>query len=151
MEYPHLIASQKYLWKLLDIDHTGNTISVRALMFFAIEICKVLQEKNIISMNAEGLMNELLDMLRLQTDAESVHFEKDVVGSKMGGTVLPLLVDWHSFVKYESREQQRQAESIEEEEQEENDDEGERVVAELDEEEQQEQHENDDEEEENDL
>lgn len=145
-EYPHLAASQRYLWRLLDLEGGGNVLTVRgSLNFFAIEICKVLASKGVANIAPESLMAELLDMLRVRVDdgERRVSLERDVLRSKMGGVVLPLFMDWHSFVKYESREQQRQMEQVLEDEED-----GEQEEANENDHEQQEQHEVEDEEDE---
>lgn len=101
-EYPHLPSSQKYLWSILDLDHTVDRINVSALRQFCKEVSANLRAQGLMSISASSILSEVVDMVNprwhewvTRTDLESC---------RQYATVVPILLNWKQFHLYDCRE-----------------------------------------------
>jgi hypothetical protein len=104
MEYTSTKASQKYIWRLLDVHHTTDFVSAAVLRLFTKEVSKRLNDNFDCVISAESMVAELLDLV--DPEKEDGLQWRDLERSKMSATVLPLFIDASAFHRYETREQQ---------------------------------------------
>jgi Ca2+-binding EF-hand superfamily protein len=102
-ENTHTPAALKYLWKVLDAEGEGTRLSMRTLRLFAKEIAARLQADDLMSIDTDGIMREIVDMVN-PIDHEAVT-KDDMFRCGQQGMVLSILLDYRAFLHYDSREQ----------------------------------------------
>jgi len=102
MENMSMPQSMAYLWKLIDFDRSGRLDSFKIHYFFR-AVVKVLEDKDLEQVSVLDVQDEIFDMVRPKNPTYITL--DDLVESKIGGTVLAMLVDAFAFYNYDHREQ----------------------------------------------
>jgi serine/threonine-protein phosphatase 2A regulatory subunit B'' len=96
-------ASLNYFWKILDVQKKGF-ITVWTINFFAREVISRLLKYGM-NIKIEDLRDEIFDMVKPKNDTDITY--DDLRRSKMGDTVVSVLIDVHGLSAYENREGSR--------------------------------------------
>ena len=94
---------KKYLWDVLDIEHTSDRISVNALRLFCREISEKLAEHGLMKITGDSILSEIIDMINPAWHEWITR--EDVARSRQHHTVLPILLSHRNFYAYDCREQ----------------------------------------------
>jgi serine/threonine-protein phosphatase 2A regulatory subunit B'' len=113
MENMNTPQSMAYMWRLIDFDRSGKLDAFKINYFFR-AVVKVLEDKDLDPVSVLDVKDEIFDMVRPK-DPNYIVLD-DLVGSKIGGTVLSMLVDTYAFYNYDHREQNLLSQSEEDEE-----------------------------------
>ena len=103
-EYPGLVASQRYMWRLLDAMDGGTSIHLDVLRRFCTAVSLRLRSEQLMEISGDSILAELVDMVD-PAEVDRLSFS-DITRSGHGATVLPLMLDFRCFFNYDSREQQ---------------------------------------------
>eukprot|EP00657_Telonema_sp_P-1_P003683 TRINITY_DN18673_c0_g1_i1.p1 TRINITY_DN18673_c0_g1~~TRINITY_DN18673_c0_g1_i1.p1 ORF type:complete len:184 (-),score=35.48 TRINITY_DN18673_c0_g1_i1:96-647(-) len=101
-EYPHLATSQKYLWSILDLDHTVDKIHLPTLRLFCKEVSSNLQQQGLMNISAASILSEVVDMINPAWHEWVTR--SDLEGCRQYATVVPILLNWKQFHLYDCRE-----------------------------------------------
>ncbi|XP_002137518.2 serine/threonine-protein phosphatase 2A regulatory subunit B'' subunit gamma-like [Drosophila pseudoobscura] len=95
----------QYLFRILDVDHKGY-LTVQTLHFFFKGIQEAFQSHNEVPVNFEDINNEIFDMVK-PNDPCKITLQ-DLIKSGKAETVVSILIEFHKFWAYETREENPQ-------------------------------------------
>ena len=101
-KYRNTDASIEYLWRLVDIKHNGR-LDHSVIRYFVQWVLRTLEWRELDKgIKVDDVVDEVFDMIRPKNPAFITI--KDLMNSKMGGTMLNILTDTHAFFNYDNRE-----------------------------------------------
>jgi Ca2+-binding EF-hand superfamily protein len=97
-------ASQRFLFKLLDINHVGR-VGLSEVRYFFSHVAAQLQAMGHEAVDVANVCDEVMDMVRPKTQGSFTL--NDLIASKVGGIACGILLDTAAFILYDKREEIR--------------------------------------------
>lgn len=97
-------ASQRFLFKLLDMNHVGR-VGLSEVRYFFSHVAAQLQAMGHEAVDVANVCDEVMDMVRPKTQGSFTL--NDLIASKVGGIACGILLDTAAFILYDKREEIR--------------------------------------------
>jgi Ca2+-binding EF-hand superfamily protein len=97
-------ASQRFLFKLLDINHVGR-VGLSEVRYFFSHVAAQLQSMGHEAVDVANVCDEVMDMVRPKRQGSFTL--TDLIDSKVGGIACGILLDTAAFILYDKREEIR--------------------------------------------
>jgi len=97
-------ASQRFLFKLLDMNHVGR-VGLSEVRYFFSHVVAQLQAMGHEAVDVANVCDEVMDMVRPKTQGSFTL--NDLIASKVGGIACGILLDTAAFILYDKREEIR--------------------------------------------